>query len=294
MPLTHVCVWDSKIGYRRITVEKANELYPYEVSARGSQFVCELCAQNVGFSKARVDTGTRYFFHSSAEQNKECEDRQIQLSQSGTQRLVSLNSHVMPLRLVVTGAMFSLQLGFFYPPDSKAHCDKIKIAGDSHQVYEYSFERIERIGTTYLSVGSIPSQIYCVEYINANPELRRFWSNNIPGINQAGSFFDGRTGQILQSGGKAYVSEEKQSLRISAFKRLGLSKLLLGQLTRVLSDAKCILENPAKDKDLELLFGVLPLCVLTGRLDVLKDVIEGESGISSSVKAEVARYIEEV
>lgn len=35
-----------------------------------------------------------------------------------------------------------------------------------------------------------------------------------------------------------YVSEEKQSLRISAFKRLGLSKLLLGQLTRVLSDAK--------------------------------------------------------
>ena len=128
MPLTHVCVWDSKIGYRRITVEKANELYPYEVSARGSQFVCELCAQNVGFSKARVDTGTRYFFHSSAEQNKECEDRQIQLSQSGTQRLVSLNSHVMPLRLVVTGAMFSLQLGFFYPPDNKAHCDKIKIA----------------------------------------------------------------------------------------------------------------------------------------------------------------------
>lgn len=205
MPLTHVCVWDSKIGYRRITVEKANELYPYEVSARGSQFVCELCAQNVGFSKARVDTGTRYFFHSSAEQNKECEDRQIQLSQSGTQRLVSLNSHVMPLRLVVTGAMFSLQLGFFYPPDSKAHCDKIKIAEDSHQVYEYSFERIERIGTTYLSVGSIPSQIYCVEYINANPELRRFWSNNIPGINQAGSFFDGRTGQILQSGGKAYA-----------------------------------------------------------------------------------------
>ena len=60
-----------------------------------------------------------------------------------------------------------------------------------------------------------------------------------------------------------------------------------------LSQSKCILENPAKDKDLELLFGVLPLCVLTGRLDVLKDVIEGESGISSSVKAEVARYIEE-
>ena len=31
----------------------------------------------------------------------------------------------------------------------------------------------------------------------------------------------------------------------------------------------------------------------TGKKHGLKDVIEGESGISSSVKAEVARYIEE-
>lgn len=90
-----------------------------------------------------------------------------------------------------------------------------------------------------------------------------------------------------------YVSKETQSLRISAFKRLGLSKLLMRKLTCVLSDAKYILENPSKDKDMELLFGILPLCVLTGKLDVLKDVIEGEGGISSSVKAEVARYIEE-
>lgn len=291
MPLTHVCVWDSKIGYRRITVEEACKMYPYGASARSGHFVCELCAQNVLLTVPGMNV--QHFRHDPASPNKECDERQASFDPNYGRSLRALNSHIMPLRLVVTGSIFSLQLGFFYPPDNKAHCDKIKIAGDSHQVYEYSFERIERIGTTYLSVGSIPSQIYCVEYINANPELRRFWSNNIPGINQAGSFFDGRTGQILQSGGKAYVSEEKQSLRISAFKRLGLSKLLLGQLTRVLSDAKCILENPAKDKDLELLFGVLPLCVLTGRLDVLKDVIEGESGISSSVKAEVARYIEE-
>lgn len=244
--------------YRRITVEKANELYPYEVSARGSQFVCELCAQNVGFSKARVDTGTRYFFHSSAEQNKECEDRQIQLSQSGTQRLVSLNSHVMPLRLVVTGAMFSLQLGFFYPPDSKAHCDKIKIAGDSHQVYEYSFERIERIGTTYLSVGSIPSQIYCVEYINANPELRRFWSNNIPGINQAGSFFDGRTGQILQSGGKAYAGNFYYLLQRHPIYTFPADSELLaeiatkqGELDRLLAEIQELAESIFPDNSLE-------------------------------------------
>ena len=205
MPLTHVCLWESKIGYRRITVEEANEREPREVPAKKSPFVCELCAQNVGFSKARADTGTRYFFHSSAEQNKECEDRQSQLSRSGTQQLVSLNSHMMPLRLAVTGSMFSLQIGFFYPPDHEACCDKIKIAGDSHQVYEYSFERIERMGTTYLSVGSIPSRNYCVEYVNANTELKRYWSDKIPGVDLEGSFFDGRTDRILQSGGKAYA-----------------------------------------------------------------------------------------
>ena len=39
MPLTHVCVWDSEIGYRRITAEKASEQYPYEVPARGNYFL---------------------------------------------------------------------------------------------------------------------------------------------------------------------------------------------------------------------------------------------------------------
>ena len=93
---------------------------------------------------------------------------------------------------------------------------------------------------------------------------------------------------------EAVVSGKKQPLRFdSAFKRLGLSKLLLNQLSLILSDAKGILENPAKDTDVEILFGMLPLCVLTGRLDILKDVIETESGISNSVKNEAARYIEE-
>ena len=55
-----------------------------------------------------------------------------------------------------------------------------------------------------MNVGSIPSQVYRVEHVNANSELKRFWPNKITGINTTGSFFDGRTGQILQSGGKAY------------------------------------------------------------------------------------------
>ena len=204
MPLTHVCVWDSEIGYRRVTVDEANELYPYEVPSSRGHFVCELCAQNVGFSKARVDTGTRYFFHSSAAQNKDCEDRQIQLSNAASQRLSSLSSHMMPFRIAINGSTFTLQLGFFYPPDHKAHCDKIKIANDTHQTYEYSFERIERIGTTYLNVGDVPSRIYGIDYVNANAELKKYWSNKVIGVSATGSLFDGRTGHILLPGAKAF------------------------------------------------------------------------------------------
>lgn len=202
MPLTHVCVWDSKIGYRRVTIEEACERYPYGASARSGHFVCELCAQNVLLTAPGINI--QHFRHDPATPNKECDERQAYFDPTYGRSLRSLNSHAMPLRITLTDTSFVLQLGFFYPPDSKAYCDRIKIAGDSHQIFEYSFERIEKIGTTYLNVGSIPSQVYRVEYVNANSELKRFWPNKITGINTTGSFFDGRTGQILQSGGKAY------------------------------------------------------------------------------------------
>lgn len=90
-----------------------------------------------------------------------------------------------------------------------------------------------------------------------------------------------------------YVSHARKPLKLSAFKRLGLSRLLLNKLNLVLCDAKELLGNLSADKDIEVLLGLLPLCVVTGRIDILKEVIETESGISSAVKAEAARYIEE-
>ena len=144
MPLTHVCVWDSKIGYRRVTVEEACEMYPYGASARSGHFVCELCAQNVLLTAPGLNV--QHFRHDPASPNKECDERQAYFDPTYGRSMRGLNSHEMPLRLFITGTTFSLQLGFFY----------------------------------------------------------RLWSNKIIGINTTGSFFDGRTGQILQSGGKAY------------------------------------------------------------------------------------------
>lgn len=92
---------------------------------------------------------------------------------------------------------------------------------------------------------------------------------------------------------QAFVSKKKQPVRLGAIKRLGVSKLLLAQLERVLSDTKEILDNTTKDRDVEFLFGLLPLCVLTGKIDILKDAIETEGSLSGTVRAEAARYIEE-
>ena len=45
MPLSHVCVWDADIGYKRISLESACKMYPNGASAKSGYFVCELCAQ---------------------------------------------------------------------------------------------------------------------------------------------------------------------------------------------------------------------------------------------------------
>lgn len=92
---------------------------------------------------------------------------------------------------------------------------------------------------------------------------------------------------------KEYSSDKQRPLRIAAFKELKLSKLFLKQLGNILSDAKAILDDDAKEKDIEILCGLLPIAILTGKRDVLKEIIENETGVSSAVKKEVERYIEE-
>ena len=94
-------------------------------------------------------------------------------------------------------------------------------------------------------------------------------------------------------GFEEYASETLIPFRLAGFKRLGLSRLLLNRLEAVLSDAKVMFDTPAKEKDMEVLLGLLPLSVLTGRRDVLRETVESESGLSRAVKEEAARYFEE-
>lgn len=206
MPLTHVCVWDSALGYRRVTVEEASVMYPHStVSARSGHFVCELCAQNVCFTAPGANS--RHFRHDSAAQNKDCEDRQ----QSYDRPIAALNEHVMPIRIQVRGNTFLLQLGFFLPHKISAqnlYCEKIKIITDSHEPpYEYSFDRISSTGITYFDVGNFPSRVYGIEYVQPSIGIRKFWPAKVPGINPNGALFDKKSGKLLQPGGKAYTGK---------------------------------------------------------------------------------------
>ena len=204
MALTHVCVWKPKIGYQRVTIEEACRMFPYTtVSAHSGHFVCELCAQNVTLTAP--GERVRHFRHDPANPNKECDDRQNAFDPTYGQALYSLSSHSVPLRVVVSDRRFDLELGFFRPPDRRAHCGRIWIIGDPDRTFVYSFERIERIGTTYLSVGSVPAKRYTIEYLDANDELKRFWPSRAAGVDPKGSIFDGRTGRLVLPGGKAYA-----------------------------------------------------------------------------------------
>ena len=92
---------------------------------------------------------------------------------------------------------------------------------------------------------------------------------------------------------RGFIPGKPKPLRIPAIRKLGLSRWLLNRFERILSDAKAILSNPAKERDLDVLFGLLPLSVLTGRTDILQEYIESETGISGFVKAEAGRYYSE-
>ena len=201
MPLTHVCVWDGKAGYRRVSIEEACSMYPYTVAANRGIFVCSLCAQNVGLTAPGANV--RHFRHTSAAQKKECEDRAQAYARAST----GYNCHPMPLRIKVAHGSYLLELGFFHAPSfatSGPRCQKIIITDDNKQQHIYSFERLSLEGVTYLNVGNIPSTEYHLSYDHPSSNLDRYWPSKTTGVNIRGSFFDCSTGKILYSGSKAY------------------------------------------------------------------------------------------
>ena len=91
---------------------------------------------------------------------------------------------------------------------------------------------------------------------------------------------------------KSFSANTTAPKKISLLNTLVVSKLLMNRLTKVLSDAKAIINDTTKDKDLELLFGLLPLAVLTGKSEVLKEIVEKDNGFSRLAKNITEQYYE--
>ena len=73
--------------------------------------------------------------------------------------------------------------------------------------------------------------------------------------------------------------------------KLGISKLAASQLRMVLSNASTMIDS--RNRDLELLFAILPFAVLTGQKDFLLEILDTEKNISNTMKAEIKRYLGE-
>ena len=207
MSLSHVYYWEPHKGYRPISVDEASNLYREKVSVDEGRFICGLCAQQVGLSKRRIDSGTRYFYHSRGEQNKECEDR----ARAYDRAVLQINSHPMPIRLKVTGSSFAIELGFFFPKaiqDRPSGYFQIIVHSDAPKPIVYSSERIQASGITYLSVGTAPSSRYQFEYKNLPTSCTRFWPAETEGIPDCGAFFDYQSGRMFPAGFKLSATEK--------------------------------------------------------------------------------------
>lgn len=79
--------------------------------------------------------------------------------------------------------------------------------------------------------------------------------------------------------------------KIGPIKKLGMSRLVINRLEKVLADAKCM--ATVSDSSMEYLFGMLPMCVLSGRQDTLSELLDSEKNMTTEVKTELRRYIEE-
>lgn len=88
-----------------------------------------------------------------------------------------------------------------------------------------------------------------------------------------------------------FKPDPKYRAKMGPVKKLGLSRLMLSRLEKVLADAKCI--GSISDTSMECLFGMLPMCVLSDKQEALTELLDSEKNIKSEVRAELQRYVED-
>lgn len=350
MPLTHVCVWDGKAGYRRVSIEEACSMYPYTVSANSEIFVCSLCAQPVCLTAPGIQR--RNFRHMAGFIAELSTFMPQQCVQSGSTNRWTFTPgevcHRMDnlegcsswtdtfellcdnLQLAGIGSQWTTMLSsFLYSsylnrmplllagPNAKAIADALSmtICGQKIDLLtccgEQDAEAISGFVDSDMAAVQNPFHpdwVSCISHSNngfalwLHPftedlqiEPRSLYHYAYPVFTEC--FVDQLPSVENMDAGQEMVEydefkpDPKYRAKMGPVKKLGLSRLMLSRLEKVLADAKCI--GSISDTSMECLFGMLPMCVLSGKQEALAELLDSEKNIKSEVQAELQRYVEE-
>lgn len=180
--------------------DEASILYPDRtVRASEGRFKCGFCHQHLTFTYSKFKLRCRYFKHSRAEQDKQCQERSEQLLQIGGSLAswrfqagiydgFQAGIHDLPLRIRCSHSGFKLELGFLQVPSTllrderKIHIRSYDDPSWEGRVYSTMSQFVENDGITYLSVGKVPRHTYSISIIPFDYQLRRYWPDRVEGI----------------------------------------------------------------------------------------------------------------
>ena len=194
LQLQHVCMWSGH-EWKRVTPKDFAMFHPGgAVHARGGLLRCELCGQYVGFPDCKVQA--KHFRHSQSYKDKSCPER---LHAYYEPKPYTAESRGLPLRIrFIPFGDFCFEIGFILPPScissSRAKDYRVKI---SPMGLEYSLSILQEGTITYLSAGTDPKPHYTISVDPTCKELLKLWPANVDGVSEAGTVFDGGTGEKL-------------------------------------------------------------------------------------------------
>lgn len=156
--LTHVSMKYGDSGWKHVTAEEAEALFPKQsVSAGTRQFICECCGQYVSFTKDGINV--RHFKHSRGEEDKTCEER---VARNAECEIVQYNTYDFPLRLALDDTDFNLSIGI--PQCAiKTKDIKVTVQGKREGGHDYTIRNEAASGLVWLDLNKDIANSYKIK-----------------------------------------------------------------------------------------------------------------------------------
>ena len=156
--LTHVSMKYGDSGWKHVTAEEAEALFPKQsVPAGTRQFICECCGQYVSFTKDGINV--RHFKHSRGEEDKTCEER---VARNAECEIVQYNTYDFPLRLALDDTDFNLSIGI--PQCAiKTKDIKVTVQGKREGGHEYTIRNEAASGLVWLDLNKDIANSYKIK-----------------------------------------------------------------------------------------------------------------------------------